>query len=89
MAQLEGHREGCTKRENHDVHEQITEEGIVFSPPKPLQQRALIPATKLNKNVSQESTPKEDSNENPHHLFTLEEDTNVNKQKDCHLPKTT
>ena len=54
-----------------------------------LQQRALIPATKLNKNVSQESTPKEDSNENPHHLFTLEEDTNVNKQKDCHLPKTT
>ena len=47
MAQLEGHREGCTRRENHDVHEQITEEGIVFSPPKPLQQRALIPASQL------------------------------------------
>ena len=81
VAQLEGHREGCTRRENHDVHEQITtnnqEEGIVFSPLKPLQQRALVLASQLKKDMIQKSMPIEESNEDPHHLFTLKEDTNI------------
>ena len=63
------------------------EEGTLFSPPKRLQQRALILASKFNKDVNPESTPKEDSNEDRHHLFTLEEDTNVKKQEDSHFPE--